>query len=85
LDAAYDNEPTRKTLCLENYVGHIAPKEGRPEDTAQHTDGKARRWVVERSHAWFDRFRRLANNWEKTVESRYAFLCLACALIAYRS
>lgn len=84
LDAAYDNESTRKTLCLEHYVGHIAPKEGRPENAPQPAEGKARRWVVERSHAWFDRFRRLVNNGEKTVESRYAFLCLACALIAYR-
>ena len=85
LDAAYDNAATRKTLCLENYVGHIAPTNGRPEDAPLHPEGKARRWVVERSHAWFDRFRRLTNNWEKTAESRYAFLCLACALIAYRT
>ncbi|MBI3948910.1 MAG: transposase [Acidobacteria bacterium] len=49
-----------------------------------HEGGQARRWVVERTHAWLDRFRRLVVNWEKTSESRYAFLCLACPLIAYR-
>ena len=84
LDAAFDNDPTRTTLCRENYVGHIAPKGGRPENAPTHVGGQARRWVVERGHAWLDRFRRLVNNWEKSKESRYAFLCLACAIIAFR-
>ena len=84
LDAAFDNDPTRTILCRENYRGHIAPKGGRPENAPQHTGGQARRWVVERGHAWLDRFRRLVNNWEKSKESRYAFLCLACAIIAFR-
>jgi putative transposase len=85
LDAAFDNELTRQNLCREYYVPHIAPKCGRPEDAPRHPGGQARRWVVERTHAWFDRFRRLVVNWEKTTESRYAFLCLASALIAYRN
>jgi putative transposase len=84
LDAAFDNEPTRTTLCRENYLGHIAPKGGRPDAAPHHEGGQARRWVVERAHAWLDRFRRLVTNWEKTTESRYAFLCLACAVIAFR-
>ena len=84
LDAAFDNEVTRKTLCRECYMPHIAPKGGRPEDAPLDPGGQARRWVVERTHAWFDRFRRLVVNWEKTTESRYAFLCLASALMAYR-
>jgi transposase len=46
--------------------------------------GQARRWKVERTQAWQDQFRRLVVNWEKTLSSHYAFLCLANALIAYR-
>lgn len=84
LDAAFDNEPTRQTLCRDYYIAHIAPKAGRIDDVPLHPGGQARRWVVERTHAWFDRFRRLVVNWEKTTESRYAFLCLASALIAFR-
>jgi transposase len=84
LDAAFDNEPARRVVMEENYQGHIAPRKGREEDKPWHPGGKARRWVVERTHAWHDRFRRLVVNWEKTIESRYAFLCLANALIAYR-
>ncbi|MDQ3684161.1 MAG: transposase [Acidobacteriota bacterium] len=84
LDAAFDNAPAQRVLMLENYDGHIAPRKGRDESLPMHRGGKARRWVMERTHAWHDRFRRLVLNWEKTIESRYAFLCLANALIAYR-
>jgi len=84
LDAAYDNAPAHRVLLTENYQGHIAPRGGRDETLERHESGQARRWVVEVVHAWHDRFRRLAVNWEKTIESRYAFLCLANALIAYR-
>lgn len=85
LDAAFDNAPVREVVLEEKYTGHIAPKGGRAEDTPRHPEGQARRWKVERTHAWHDRFRRLVVNWEKTVTSRYAFLCLANALIAYRT
>ena len=85
LDAAFDNETTRQRLSRDDYVAHIAPKSGRADDAPARQGGQARRWVVERTHAWLDRFRRLVVNWEKTTESRYAFLCLACALIAYRT
>ena len=84
LDAAYDNAPAHRVLLTENYQGHIAPRGGRDETLERHESGQARRWVVEVVHAWHDRFRRLVVNWEKTIESRYAFLCLANALIAYR-
>jgi putative transposase len=84
LDAAYDNAPAHRVVLVENYEGHIAPKRGRDHTLPRHESGKARRWIVEVVHAWHDRFRRLVVNWEKTTESRYAFLCLANALIAYR-
>lgn len=84
LDAAYDNAPTHAVVLREGYTGHIAPRRGRDETWPLHASGKARRWVVEGLHAWHDRFRRLVNNWEKKLERRYAFLCLANALIAYR-
>jgi putative transposase len=85
LDAAFDNAPVYKVVMRENYQEHIAPRRGREEGLPLHPGGKAHRWVVERLHAWHDRFRRLVNNWEKKAERRYAFLCLANALIAYRT
>ena len=85
LDAAFDNAPAREVVCQERYTGHIAPKGGRPPEGIVHPGGQARRWKVERTPAWHDRFRRLVVNWEQTPASRYAFVCLANALIAYRT
>jgi transposase len=36
-----------------------------------------RRWVVERSFAWLNRCRRLANDWENLTRNALAFLRLA--------
>lgn len=44
----------------------------------------ARRWVVERTHAWHNKFRRLLVRWEKKVDHYYALLDLASMLIVYR-
>jgi putative transposase len=85
LAAAFDNAPARHVLREEKYTGQIAPKGGRSDDTPPQSGGQARRWKVERTHAWHDQFRRLVVNWEKTLSSHYAFLCLANALIAYRT
>ncbi len=85
LDAAFDNAPARRVVLEEKYIGHIAPKGGRSDDPVPQQGAQARRWKVERTHAWHDQFRRLVVNWEKTLSSHYAFLCLANALIAYRT
>jgi transposase len=36
-----------------------------------------RRWVVERTFAWLGRCRRLAKDWEKTIESATAWVTIA--------
>ena len=46
---------------------------------------RARRWVVERTHNWINRFRRILTRWEKKAENYAAFLHFACALIAFRA
>jgi putative transposase len=40
---------------------------------------KARRWVVERTHSWLNRYRRLLIRWEKKAHNYLALLHLACA------
>ena len=41
--------------------------------------GRARRWVVERTHSWLNRSRRLLVRWEKKAVNYLAFIELACA------
>jgi transposase len=63
LDAACDNAAVCRVLLVERYTGHIAPKGGRPADGVVHPGGQARRWKVERTHAWHARFRRWKREW----------------------
>lgn len=45
----------------------------RRSDTAKDFEVLPRRWVVERTFAWFGRSRRLAKDWEKSIESSAAW------------
>jgi len=46
--------------------------------------GKPRRWVVERTNSWHNRFRGLLVRWERNSANYLAMLQLACGLIAYQ-
>lgn len=46
-------------------------------DTAQGFHVLPRRWVVERTFAWLGRCRRLAKDWEKSIESSTAWALIA--------
>ena len=43
------------------------------------------RWVVERTLAWLNRFRRLTVRYERRADIHTAFLTLGCALICWRT
>jgi len=46
--------------------------------------GRPRRWVVERTGAWLNRFRCLLVRWERIAANHLGLLHLGCALIAYQ-
>jgi transposase len=46
-------------------------------DTAKGFEVIPRRWVVERTFAWLGRCRRLAKDWEKSIESSTAWTLIA--------
>jgi putative transposase len=51
----------------------------------QHEAGyKARRWVVERTHSWMNRFRRILIRWEKQADNYVALLHFVCGFLSYR-
>jgi hypothetical protein len=51
----------------------------------KHGSGLGRwRWVVERTFAWLNQFRRLRVRYEKRADIHEAFLSLGCALICWR-
>ena len=40
-----------------------------------------RRWIVELSHSWFNRFRKLSPRYEKTIRSYMGLVMLAATMI----
>lgn len=86
LDAAYDSERAREELKERGYTPHIRPadkKEREREEAVHRHGGRARRWVVERTHSWLNRSRRLLVRWEKKAENYLAFIQLACAQLIF--
>jgi len=43
-----------------------------------------RRWVVERTNSWHNRFRKLLVRYEKKLENYFALVCLGCCILIYR-
>lgn len=81
-DKGYDYPETEAAMRERGYRPHIRRRgETPPCDARRH---KPKRWVVERSHSWLNRFRRLLIRWEKKAENYLALLHFACALIVYR-
>ena len=81
LDAGYDYNEVRQIATELGYTTHIR---GRGEEKkAKEAGKKARRWVVERTHSWLNRYRRLLVRWEKHAVNYLALLHFACALITW--
>ena len=85
LDKGYDYQEVRDTLCEFGFTAHIRSRGEEAKELRAEAGKRARRWVVERSHRWLNRFRRLLIRWEKKPENYIAFLHFACALIAFRA
>jgi transposase len=96
LDKAYNSEHEEQELIKRRYVLHIPPKRknGEKEEheeakiTVQHCSNRkkhsAKRWVVERTNSWHNRFRKLFTRYEKKSENYLRLVQLSCCMIIYR-
>lgn len=85
LDKGYDY-PTVDAIVAEwGYTAHIARRGTTAAPQGQVPQYRSRRWVVERSHSWLNRFRRLLIRWEKYPNNYVALLHFACAWITWRA
>ena len=84
LGAAYDNAPTRKVAAEERYTPHIRPAKQPAAPPRKRRGAKARRWVVERTHSWMNRYRGILIRWNKKAKNYIALLHMAFAFIIYR-
>ena len=83
-DKGYFGIPAWDAMVSRGYVPHVVPR-GQEQDNKKNVPGyKARRWVVEAAHSWFNRFRKILVRFEKTAASYQALLHLAAAIICFR-
>jgi putative transposase len=85
LDKGYDYDEVRATLLEFGFTAHIRARGEEAQELKREAGKRARRWVVERTHSWMNRFRRILIRWEKKTENYLALLHFVCALIAFRS
>jgi transposase len=83
-DKGYDYPAVRRTLKRRGYTAHIPQRDGQPAKQRGKRRYKAKRWVVERTHSWTNRYRRLLVRWEKKETNYLALVHFAFALNLYR-
>jgi len=84
MDKGYDYDDVREVLAEFGFTAHIRPRGEEAQAIKKKAGVKARRWVCERTHSWFNRFRRILIRWEKKPENYLGLLHLVCAIITFR-
>ena len=77
LDKGYDYAEVRELLTEFRFTAHIRSRGEEAKAIKRRAGEKARRWVVERSHSWMNRFRRILVRWEKRADTYVAMLHFA--------
>lgn len=85
LDKGYDYGEVDALLDEFRFTGHIARRGQKTRKIKRRARRKARRWVVERTHSWMNRFRRILVRWEKRADTYIAMLHLSFAIITWRA
>ena len=82
LDKGYDYADAEVAVRVRRIIPHIR-RRGEPPMIGC-VRGKPRRWVVERTNSWHNRFRGLLVRWECIAGNYLAMLQLASGIIAFQ-
>jgi len=85
LDKGYDYSEVRALVRTFRFTAHIRSRGEEAAMIRRSARFKARRWVVERTHSWMNRFRRILIRWEKKPENYLGMLHLTLACIAFQA
>jgi transposase len=84
-DKGYDSDPLRDRLAAAGFTLVSPHRDNRrkpPTNDGRRLRRYRRRWLVERTNAWLQNFRRVVTRWERYSYVYHGFVQLACALIA---
>jgi putative transposase len=83
-DDGYTGAPALKVIEEHGYILHVKGRGQEAEELKRDPEKKARRWVVQVAHSWFNRFRKLLVRYEKLDRSFLALNHLAASIMALR-
>lgn len=83
-DAGYSGAPALNAIEAHGYIPHVKGRGQEAGELKRNPEKKARRWIVEVAHSWFNRFRKLLVRFEKLDRSFLALNHLAAAMMAFR-
>jgi putative transposase len=81
-DKGYDANTVRRAARHRRYTAHIRSRG--EEQRACRRGTRPRRWVVERTHSWMNRYRRILVRWEKKAANYTALLHLVFSHVLWR-
>ena len=81
----YDYAEVRAILQAHGLIARIRSRGEESAAKKRKPGQKARRWVVEHTHSWFNRFRSILTRWCKKERNRLGLLYFVCGLISYRA
>ena len=89
LDKAYNSKTVKQAIIKRGYVLHIPYKSNRGEKIKsicqkKYPTAKNKRWVVERTNSWHNRFRKLYTRYEKKAENYLGLVQFSCCIIIYK-
>ncbi len=84
MDKGYDYDEVRELVVEFSFTAHIPSRGEEAKELKRKARAKARRWVVERTHSWMNRFRGILIRWSKKAENYIAMLHMSFAFIIYR-
>lgn len=85
LDKGYDYPVVEETVKEFGLIPHIRSRGEEKKELENIPGYRARRWVVERTHSWMNRFRRIVIRWEKKKENYLGMIYLTCAYICFNA
>ena len=85
LDAGYVGDEVQELAKEFGFTLHVRPRGGEAQEIKKNAKKKARRWVVERTHSWMNRFRGILIRWSKRPDTYVAMLHLVCGVITWKA
>jgi transposase len=83
LDLGYAYDEVEEIAQEFAFTTHLPPNKAEAHKVKRKAGHKARRWVVERTHSWMNRFRGILIRWSKKAENYIALLHMSFAFIIY--